>query len=186
MAILTQLLLMFLAALLLWKYAGPTVAQWAADIRAVGQTHHQPPAGHGGGHAEASPYVKIVIFVPVAYSDTMRDVLAHAHAGARSGFAGETFSVRGLGRWQRGPAVHADHGHADAHDPHGAHGHHDAHSHDEHAPSGPIGEAIYGEEDRIEAVVPRTSLDGVLSDLRKIHVEPHMAVEVYPLELSEL
>ena len=187
MAIFTQLLLVILAVLIVWKYWGPTALHLPVVMKmrkkATTVMHSRPS------------YVKVAVFVPVAYSDIVRDALAHAGAGTRAGYISESFSVRGLGRWQKGPAVvHHPHDSHDSHADHHAadlHGGHDSHHDDHHAPADHhethveehvSSEIIYAEEDKIEVIASKSALDTVLVALRRLHIDSHMAIDVYPVD----
>ena len=205
MSTLTEILLAILICLIIWKYFGAQIKEWPLFT----ETFKKAPDAHGHdhdhGHAAPSPaLVKVVVFVPVAYSDIVRDALSHAGAGKRPGFASETFSVRGLGRWQKVHAAPAPDAHAPSHDAHATEGGHDDHHadphhvghdahHDPHAEPAPhqdshaeapvVGDMIYGEEDRIETIVPKADLETVLAELKRLHVDTHMAIDLYPVDL---
>ena len=202
MAILTQILLLVLAVTIAWKYWGATALHMPIMVtlrkKAVTVMHPKPS------------YVKVAVFVPVAYSDIVRDALARAGAGVRPGFVSESFSVRGLGRWQKAPIVtaaaqdpHDAHGHGDTHGghhdhhadnldshSHGGHdshhddhtGHSDNHTDSHHAPEPVLSEAIYAEEDRIEVIAAKSALDNILLALKNLHIDSHMAIDIYHVD----
>ena len=205
MSTLTALLLIVFVALVLWRYFGeqlmamPIISRMMMQYFGVqshdSHTHHDAHghAEHGAHGPASSEHVRLVVYVPVAYSDIVRDSLAHAGAGTREGYVSESFAVRGLGRWKKAAsAAHSDHGphHAHGHDDHGHSPDADHHDfHEEHESTNreyaetETSEFVYAEEDRIEAVVAKNHLPAVLSELRKLHVSSHMAIDTYPVEL---
>lgn len=100
-------------------------------------------------------FVKIVVFVPVAHADKVREVLAEAGAGHIGNYDCCSFSVKGVGRF-RG---------LDGAQPF----------------IGEIGKIEEVEEERIETICPREKLDKVLAAVRKVHPYEEPAIDVYPL-----
>jgi hypothetical protein len=99
---------------------------------------------------------KIVVFVPEAYADTIRDVIGKAGAGRIGNYSSCSFSSKGVGRFLpkegANPAI------------------------------GEIGKIESVEEERIESVVSADILKDVISAIKKAHPYEEVALDVYPLE----
>lgn len=99
--------------------------------------------------------VKLVVFVPLARADALREALGRAGAGRIGRYAFCSFSSRGQGRFLplegATPAV------------------------------GTVGLPEVVDEERIEVLVDDAVLDEVLSALRRVHPYEEPAFEVYPL-----
>jgi hypothetical protein len=101
-------------------------------------------------------YVKFVVFVPLSHADIVRKALGEAGAGKIGNYDFCSFSSRGIGRFRgnekTNPAI------------------------------GKAGEHEVVEEERIEAIVPREILKGVLEKVKSVHPYEEIAFDIYPLE----
>ena len=103
-----------------------------------------------------SDFVKIVVTVPVADADTVRNAIADAGGGKIGNYNSCSFSVVGTGRFL----------------PHeGARPH-----------IGEVGKLEEVVEERIEVTVARDVLKDVVIAIRKNHPYEEIALDVYPLE----
>ena len=99
---------------------------------------------------------KLVVFVPVAQADKLRQVLAETGAGRIGNYDSASFSVRGVGRFR--PLAGS------------------------HPAIGKIGELEKVEEERIEVVVEKSILDKVLKAVQDNHPYEEPAIDVYELK----
>ena len=100
--------------------------------------------------------VKFVVFVPLSHTDIVRKTLGDAGAGKIGNYNFCSFSSRGAGRFR---------------------------GNEKSNPS--IGEAeVYEEveEERIETIVPREILKGVIEKVKAVHPYEEVAFDIYPLE----
>ncbi|ABW67954.1 Nif3-like dinuclear metal center hexameric protein [Desulfosudis oleivorans] len=105
--------------------------------------------------AGQTDHVKLAFFVPVEHEARLLEALAATPAGAWGRYSSCSFSVRGTGRFQ--PLEGA-------------------------VPFiGRTGEIVAVEEVRVEAIVPRRDLDGVVRVLKQAHPYETMAYDVFPL-----
>jgi hypothetical protein len=99
---------------------------------------------------------KLVVFVPVAHGDRVREAMGEAGAGVIGNYAHCSFTVRGIGRFRpelgANPAI------------------------------GEVGRLEAVEEERIETVCSAASLKAVLAAIRAAHPYEAPAIDVYPLE----
>ncbi|WKZ26559.1 MAG: hypothetical protein QY304_00440 [Candidatus Paceibacterota bacterium] len=100
--------------------------------------------------------VKFVVFVPLSHADIVRQALGKAGAGKIGNYDFCSFSSRGIGRFRgnkkTNPAI------------------------------GEAGKYEVVEEERIEAVVPREILGGVIEKVKSVHPYEEVAFDIYPLE----
>lgn len=104
----------------------------------------------------SSTKVKLVIFVPLAHADTVRQVLGEAGAGKIGNYDFCSFSSRGIGRFRGDEKTHPAIGEAGNH------------------------ETV--EEERIEVILPREILKEVVEKVKSVHPYEEMAFDIYPLE----
>ncbi|HEX5744026.1 MAG TPA: hypothetical protein VFX84_01075 [Candidatus Saccharimonadales bacterium] len=99
--------------------------------------------------------VKIVVTVPEADADKVRQAIGDAGGGALGNYTHASFSVKGVGRFLPGegakPAV------------------------------GKVGELEEVVEERIEVTCERSKKDAVVSAIRKNHPYEEPVIDVYPL-----
>lgn len=102
-----------------------------------------------------SKHYKLVIYVPLASANKIREVLAEARAGHIGKYDHASFSVRGTGRFRplagAKPAI------------------------------GEVGKIEEIEEERIETVVEEGDLDHVVAKLREAHPYEEPVIDIYPL-----
>ncbi|PIQ78638.1 hypothetical protein COV82_00575 [Candidatus Peregrinibacteria bacterium CG11_big_fil_rev_8_21_14_0_20_46_8] len=100
-------------------------------------------------------YCKVVVFIPEAYADNIREALAAAGCGKLGKYDSCTFSTKGVGRFRplegANPAI------------------------------GKIGNLEAVEEERIEALCGKGKIDEVLAAIKKVHPYEEPAVEFYSL-----
>lgn len=103
-----------------------------------------------------SQNVKIIVFVPEAAADKVREAMAQAGAGKIGNYSGCSFSVKGVGRFtpQSGanPTI------------------------------GEVGVSEEVSEERIEMVCPRASAAKVIEAMKAAHPYEEVAFDVYSLE----
>ena len=99
---------------------------------------------------------KIVVYVPLAHGDMLREVMGNAGAGEIGNYSHCTFSSKGIGRFRpkegAQPAI------------------------------GKVGKYEEVEEERIETVCSGEKLTEVLSAIKKVHPYEEPATDVYSLE----
>ncbi|MDE1970166.1 MAG: hypothetical protein KGI50_01125 [Patescibacteria group bacterium] len=100
--------------------------------------------------------VKLVVFVPLSHADIVRQTLGEAGAGKVGNYDFCSFSSRGIGRY-RG-------------------------NENSHPAIGKSGNYESVEEERIEAVVPRSILDEVIKKVKAVHPYEEVAFDIYPIE----
>lgn len=100
-------------------------------------------------------HYKIVVYVPVAQAEELREALGRAGAGRNGHYSYCSFSVRGVGRFrpEKGaqPAI------------------------------GVVGKDEEVEEERIEVLCGERFLRSALEAIKKIHPYEEPAIDVYPL-----
>ncbi|MDO8648174.1 MAG: hypothetical protein Q7R81_00135 [Candidatus Peregrinibacteria bacterium] len=98
----------------------------------------------------------LVVYVPLADADRVREALAKAGAGAIGAYDSCSFSMRGTGRFRplqgATPAI------------------------------GEVGSLEAVEEERIEVVVTEEQLRGVLRAVKEVHSYEEPAIHVLPME----
>ena len=101
---------------------------------------------------------KVVVYVPLADADKLRQVIGDAGGGAIGNYSHCSFSVRGVGRFTPGPEAN---------------------------PSvGEIGKPEEVEEERIEFVCEPHCLDEVIAAIRKAHPYEEPAIEAWKIEMK--
>ena len=104
----------------------------------------------------SSSMVKLVVFVPVAAADQVREALGKAGAGKIGNYSFASFSTRGVGRFRpeagANPAI------------------------------GRMGIIEAVAEERIETICPRDLIDSVVMAMKAAHPYEEVAYEVYALE----
>lgn len=98
---------------------------------------------------------KFAVYVPEAYSQSVRLAMAAVGAGYTGNYSGCSFTVQGEGRFKP---------HAGA-----------------HPFIGSVGTAETVKEDRIETIVPQAKLDALLKAVLKVHPYEEPAYDIYPL-----
>lgn len=100
--------------------------------------------------------VKLVVFVPLTHADIVRSALGEAGAGKMGNYDFCSFSSRGWGRFRgsenANPAV------------------------------GQKGKLEVVEEEKIEVLVPRAILSGVVAAMKEVHPYEEVAYEIYAIE----
>lgn len=103
----------------------------------------------------ASNY-KIVVFVPSSHADLVREAIGKAGAGKIGKYTFCSFTSKGIGRFKpeqgANPTV------------------------------GEVGNYEEVEEERIEAVCEKDSVEKVIAAIKKVHPYEEVALDVYPLE----
>ena len=99
--------------------------------------------------------VKIVVFVPLTHTDVVRKSMARTGAGVIGNYSYCSFSSRGMGRFK--PLKGA------------------------HPTLGKIEELEEVEEERIEAICPKSKVKEVVRAIRKVHPYEEVALDIYPL-----
>lgn len=102
--------------------------------------------------------VKIVIYVPEAHANTVREALGKAGAGKVGNYSHTSFSIKGTGRFL--PLEGA------------------------HPAVGQVGRLEEVEEERIETICYKKDLEKVLDAVAKVHPYEEPAIDVYPLILD--
>ena len=106
-----------------------------------------------------SANVKLVVFVPLSYTDIVRKTLGEAGAGKIGNYDSCSFSSRGIGRFRGNEDSNPVIGKSEQY------------------------EAV--EEERIEVLVPRSILSHVVTELKRVHPYDEVAFDVYPMETIE-
>ncbi len=102
---------------------------------------------------------KIVVFVPEAHGERLREAMGDAGAGRIGDYAYCSFTVKGIGRFK--PLAGA-------------------------SPSvGEVGKFEAVAEERIETVCAEERLKDVLAAIRAVHPYEEPAIDIYPLEAIE-
>ena len=111
------------------------------------------------GHAKKDEMFKLVVYVPVAYEEDVITSFFETKAGDIGSYSCCSFRSKGKGTFKPGPLSKPF--------------------------SGKIGEISHTDEVRIETVVRKNDLIGVIDHVRKNHPYETMAYDVYPLLISE-
>ncbi len=102
------------------------------------------------------PHVKIVVYVPEADADAVREAMGEAGAGRLGNYSFCSFSVKGTGRFRpetgATPAI------------------------------GAVGKPEEVAEERIEVVCERARAAQVIEAIKRVHPYEEVALDVYPLE----
>lgn len=152
MAILTQILIILLVLALFYA----VVIHNRDDVKKVvdllpdfsklriGRTHHM------------SAFVKVVVYVPDAHAEAVRDAIAEAGGGMVGHYSHCSFSSQGIGRYLPEAGAH---------------------------PSvGMVGKLELVEEERIEITVAREKLSNILAVIKKAHPYEETPIDIYSLE----
>lgn len=117
----------------------------------------------------ATDLVKIVVYVPLAHAQAVRDAMANANCGHIGNYNSCTFSVRGTGRFRplKGSKPFIGEAPKD-----------DGQQNDKQE----AGKIETVEEERIETICPRDHLTQALAAIREVHPYEEPAIDVYPLE----
>lgn len=102
---------------------------------------------------------KIVVYVPEAEANKLRDAIGNAGAGIIGNYTHCTFTIKGTGRFK--PTEKAN------------------------PTIGEAGKLEEVSEDRIETVCEEDKLKGILKAIREMHPYEEPAVDVYPIEVFE-
>lgn len=100
--------------------------------------------------------VKIVVYVPVAYADAVREAMGKAGAGKIGNYSFSSFSAKGVGRFKPEKGAHPT--------------------------IGKVGEITEVQEERIETICEKSKLKKVISAIKKVHPYEEVALDIYPLE----
>ncbi len=100
--------------------------------------------------------VKLVVFTPISHTDIVRKALGEAGAGKIGNYDFCSFSSRGVGRYRGNEKSNPTIGEA--------------------------GQYETAEEERIEVVVSRESLEKVIRAMKKVHPYEEVAYDIYPIE----
>ena len=102
---------------------------------------------------------KIVVFVPEADAETLRDAMGNAGAGKIGNYSHCTFTMKGTGRFK--PLEGAN------------------------PTLGQVGKLEEVAEERIETVCDADKLHAVLEAIKEVHPYEEPAADVYPIEVIE-
>ena len=111
------------------------------------------------GHAKREEMFKLVVYVPVAYEQDVMSLFFETKAGDIGSYSCCSFRSKGKGTFKPGPLSKPL--------------------------IGKVGQVSHTDEVRIETVVRKNDLIGVIEQLRKNHPYETMAYDVYPLLTSE-
>jgi hypothetical protein len=103
-----------------------------------------------------SKNVKLIIFTPLTHTDIVREALGNAGAGKIGDYDFCSFSTRGIGRFRGNENSNPSIGFAMQY------------------------ESV--EEEKIEVVVPRAILKGIVEAVKRVHPYEEMAFDIYSLE----
>jgi len=99
--------------------------------------------------------VKIVVFVPEAHADAVRNAMGDAGAGKIGNYSHSSFSTKGMGRFL--PLEGA------------------------HPAIGAVGKHEEVKEERVEVVCPKTVAQKVIFAMKRVHPYEEVAYDIYPL-----
>jgi hypothetical protein len=102
-----------------------------------------------------SERVKIVVFVPVSHTDTVREAMGKAGTGIIGDYTFCSFSSKGIGRFLPGNTTHPT--------------------------IGEVGKFESVEEERIEVVCEKELLSEVVAAIKAVHPYEEVALDIYPL-----
>ncbi len=152
MSILTQILIIVLVLALFYA----VVIHNRADVKKVVdllpdfKNIFPKPVHH------ESAFVKVVVFVPDAKADEVRNAVGDAGGGTIGNYSHCSFSSQGMGRFTPGPGSNPSIG----------------------IVNGP--ELV--EEERIEFLVSRQNLKNIIEVINKVHPYEEPATDIYPLD----
>lgn len=115
---------------------------------------HPDPVPHPAPNLP--PMVKVVVYVPDAHADEVRQAIGQAGAGRIGNYSFCTFSSLGTGRYLPGPGANPM--------------------------VGTIGVHERVEEERIEFTCDREILSKVVATIKKVHPYEEIIIDIYPLE----
>lgn len=100
-------------------------------------------------------YVKVVVFVPDAHAEKVRNAIGESGGGRVGNYSFVTFSSAGIGRYKPEQGAH---------------------------PSiGEVGKLESVEEERIEFTVSNKNLDKVITAIKKVHPYEEQVIDIYPI-----
>lgn len=102
---------------------------------------------------------KIVVYVPEADADALRQAMGDAGAGKIGNYSHCTFSVKGTGRFRPNAGANPT--------------------------IGEVGRLEAVEEERIETLCAEENLAAVLKAIRDAHPYEEPAIDVYPIQMTE-
>lgn len=102
---------------------------------------------------------KIVVYVPEAHADAMREAIGNAGAGEIGNYTHCTFTIKGTGRFKPGQGSNPT--------------------------IGEVGKLEEVAENRIETVCNEERLKEVLKAIKEAHPYEEPATDVYPIEVVE-
>jgi hypothetical protein len=105
---------------------------------------------------KSSTNYKLVVFVPVTHSDSVRKAMGDAGAGIIGNYSFCTFSMRGTGRFKGNERSNPTVGRAN------------------------ILESV--DEERVETICPAKLLEKVVSAIKEVHPYEEVALDIYPLQ----
>ena len=100
--------------------------------------------------------VKIVIFVPEAHADAVREAMGKAGAGKIGNYTFCSFSTKGIGRFKPEEGAHPK--------------------------IGKVGTIESVAEEKIEAICEKEKLQDVMKAIKQVHPYEEVAFDIYPLE----
>ena len=178
MPILTQLLILAILCVIAYAWYLPRKAQvdgFFAKLFAPSASSAAPDAhadshadtdmhvtAHDDGHqaspanAALSASVKVVVYVPDAHADAVRQAIGEAGGGEIGNYTFCTFSSLGTGRYLPGPGANPM--------------------------IGSVGVQERVEEERIEFTCSREKLQKVVQVIKKVHPYEEIVIDIYPLE----
>ncbi len=102
-------------------------------------------------------FYKIVVYVPIARADAVREAIGKAGGGAFGNYSFCSFSVKGTGRFLPGEGAHPA--------------------------IGEVGKPQSVEEERIEVACRAEVVEDVLAAIRRVHPYEEPAIDVWPVEI---
>lgn len=124
-----------------------------APVKRREQIMHQTP---DPSSSVPSTYVKVVVFVPDAHANQVREAIGEAGGGAIGNYSFTSFSTAGIGRFRPEPGSHPR--------------------------MGTIGTINAVEEERIEFTTSRSLLPKVVKAIKAVHPYEELVIDVYSLE----
>lgn len=100
---------------------------------------------------------KIVVYVPESHADALREAMGNAGAGKIGDYSHCTFTLKGIGRFKPEEGANPT--------------------------IGTVGKLEEAEEERIETVCSRDTLQDVLAAIKDVHPYEEPATDVYPIEV---
>lgn len=110
----------------------------------------------GSPHINPSKFVKIVVFVPEAHADSVRQAIGQAGGGKLGKYSFCSFSSKGVGRFKPEKGAHPK--------------------------IGKIGKIESVQEEKIEVSCDRNLLGKVIVAIKKVHPYEEVALDIYSLE----